>query len=445
MSSRLALYARRAPRPVHFSEMLKFGPTPHPNTLLATSRFLADEISVRLAHRHAELESLPFGLSTTREAALVREWYSISFNELTRFYDDLDRHSRDPGMAPAWTKNWWHRLGQSDDSGSKTSTADVPRGVAATSADRYYTPNPPPLPPHMQDAVPQYTKRFTSLLHGIVERHNPVVVTVSKNVPRLLPAHMPQHHPEVQAFLNRFHANRVGVRVLIGHHLALSNPKARRFPNHIGIVCTKTDTVAVAQEAATDASEICEQNFGVAPPVHIVLANQTTISDSDIASSAALSLVYIPSHLHHILFELLKNAMRATLLKHTPSSGSPIPPVTITVTPTATNISIKIADQGCGIPRAQLANVMTYAYTTAATSVAPDGSNSATAAAVDDLFTGSELQAPMAGFGYGLPLARLYARYFKGDLSISSTQGKGTEVELTLRRDWVNDDEQVVL
>ncbi|KAJ3134308.1 hypothetical protein HDU90_005174 [Geranomyces variabilis] len=517
-AARLAAYARRPPRPVRFQDMLRFGPAPHPHALLATSRFLADEISVRLAHRHAELESLPYGLHATHEAQVVRAWYKASFDELTGFYDDLAGHWADADRVPDWTRPWWQRLLRRSAAATKSKYEQLeekqqqqqqqqgqdvvlPRGLAITTAlanggggaplsasasssppsscpsswssaashtERYYnTQNNPPLPTHMLSAVPHYNKKFTTLLNGIVQRHNPVVVTVSQNLPRLLPSSHPQHHPEVQAFLNRFHANRVGVRILIGHHLALSNPQSRRFPNHIGIVCTQTDTIAVAQEAAEDAAEICEQNFGgVAPTVNIVV--------NDSGSHSSCELVYIPSHMHHILFELLKNSMRATMMKYYPhlasgagaettaavdasstpaaaaaspvpssssststsSSSAPIspPPVTITITPTPTQITIRVSDTGCGIPRAQLANVMTYAYTTA---------SGGTKNSPRPQFTGSELEAPMAGFGYGLPLAKLYARYFKGDLAISSVFGVGTDVDLVLRRDWATMSEQV--
>jgi pyruvate dehydrogenase kinase 2/3/4 len=56
--------------------------------------------------------------------------------------------------------------------------------------------------------------------------------------------------------------------------------------------------------------------------------------------------------------------------------------------------------------------VWTYMYTTVDST--PE---------LDPGFNASDFKAPMAGFGYGLPISRLYARYFGGDLKLISMEG----------------------
>lgn len=42
--------------------------------------------------------------------------------------------------------------------------------------------------------------------------------------------------------------------------------------------------------------------------------------------------------------------------------------------------------------------------------------------------------AVLAGYGYGLPLCRLYARYFGGELQVISMEGYGTDAYLHLSK-----------
>lgn len=54
--------------------------------------------------------------------------------------------------------------------------------------------------------------------------------------------------------------------------------------------------------------------------------------------------------------------------------------------------------------------------------------------AVQTLQDDSDGPAVLAGYGYGLPISRLYARYFGGDLQIISMEGYGTDAYLHLNR-----------
>ncbi|TCD61726.1 protein kinase pkp1 [Steccherinum ochraceum] len=53
---------------------------------------------------------------------------------------------------------------------------------------------------------------------------------------------------------------------------------------------------------------------------------------------------------------------------------------------------------------------------------------------IDQDFDATDFKAPMAGFGYGLPLWRLYACYFGGDLRLISMEGFGPDVYIHLNK-----------
>ena len=74
-----------------------------------------------------------------------------------------------------------------------------------------------------------------------------------------------------------------------------------------------------------------------------------------------------------------------------------------------------MSDRGGGIPRSQTDQLFKYMFSTA-----PQPSN-------------DPHNVPLAGYGYGLPLSRLYARYFHGDLMLLSCDGYGTDTIIYLK------------
>jgi len=104
---------------------------------------------------------------------------------------------------------------------------------------------------------------------------------------------------------------------------------------------------------------------------------------------------YVPGHLSHIVFELLKNSLRAVVERFGVDNEDSFPPIKVVVVEGKEDITIKISDEGGGIPRSAIPLIWTYMYTTM------EGQR------IDQDFQASDFKAPMAGFGYGLPLSRL--------------------------------------
>lgn len=90
--------------------------------------------------------------------------------------------------------------------------------------------------------------------------------------------------PEIKTFLDRFYMSRIGIRVLIGQHIALN--KLDADPDYVGIICTKANIHDIAREAIDNASFVCEDYYGLfkGPPVELKCPKD-------------LNFMYIPSHL----------------------------------------------------------------------------------------------------------------------------------------------------
>ena len=70
---------------VSLKYMMDFGAQPIHRQLMVSAQFLHKELPVRLAHRVAELENLPLGLSSKAQVRAVRDWYAESYDELKSF------------------------------------------------------------------------------------------------------------------------------------------------------------------------------------------------------------------------------------------------------------------------------------------------------------------------------------------------------------------------
>lgn len=400
---------------VSLQQMVQFGQNPGQGTLLRASQFLLEELPVRLAHRAKELDDLPHNLSSMQSIQKVKNWYAQSFEELINFPPislppDI-RHALNQGdiSLPVSTPNLSFReniYSRSGDGNGKVN-GPKPSRLRIPIEKRYYarTTNIE-WPPEILD----YNKRFTKTLDAIKRRHDPTVTTVAQGVLEWKQDQKTQNIGlDVQAWLDRFYMSRIGIRFLIGQHVALNT--LGPHPDYVGIICTRANVHDIVHEAIENARFVCEEHYGMfkGPPVQLICPKD-------------LHFAYVPGHLSHICFELLKNSLRAVVERYGHDKEDSIPPIKVIVVEGKEDITIKISDEGGGIARSAIPLIWTYTYTTM------EGQH------IDQNFQASDFNAPMAGFGYGLPLSRLYARYFGGDLRLISMDGFGTDVYIHLNR-----------
>ncbi|ORC89061.1 developmentally regulated phosphoprotein [Trypanosoma theileri] len=192
----------------------------------------------------------------------------------------------------------------------------------------------------------------------------------------------------------------------------------RESDNKVGMVDLEIDLERLVRNAVDDAKQICTDHYGDCPDVKFIISK-----DAGLIKFAQMS-----STISYVVLELMKNAFRATVEGHMERDSMGIvncenmPPVEVLVNikESAKHACICISDEGLGMTQTQVNMAMTYAYTTVKRPVLQLHDSS-------EVYRGDSV-APLAGYGFGLPMSRVYARTFDGDLVMSTMEGYGTRV-----------------
>ncbi|CDJ38033.1 3-methyl-2-oxobutanoate dehydrogenase (lipoamide) kinase, putative [Eimeria tenella] len=188
---------------------------------------------------------------------------------------------------------------------------------------------------------------------------------------------------------------------------------------------------------AQEVRDSCKFSYGIAPLV-VVAGNLET------------EFATIPEHLALIITEVLKNALRATvefytlgnsLLDSTTKIGlisddEDLPKVRVEVYKGKKEVVIKVSDKGGGVPPHKLQAMWSFGYSTVAESNSRIFEKSLSLAP-------NFVRPDMAGYGFGLPLSRAFARYFGGDIHVQTHFGIGTDVYVTLNH--IGDQEEALV
>mmetsp|Transcript_8951 Transcript_8951/g.18016 ORF Transcript_8951/g.18016 Transcript_8951/m.18016 type:complete len:379 (-) Transcript_8951:160-1296(-) len=257
-------------------------------------------------------------------------------------------------------------------------------------------------------------EEFSNLIYNVMTRHNDVVKLLARGLLELK-----QHNGQnpdnvrIQGFLDRFYMSRVSIRMLIRQHLGMHEAR----DGYVGIINLRCSPAQIARHAIEDVQSLSYRHYTDSPEIQVL-------------GNLNVEFPYIEGHLYFMLFELLKNSVRATMETH--HASGVVPPVKVILCGGSEDVTIKISDEGGGIARSAMPRIFTYLYTTAEIpreKLLQEGE-------------GKLGLDPIAGFGYGLPLSRLHARYFGGDLQVLSMEGYGTDTFLYLNK--VGDHEEAI-
>ena len=242
---------------------------------------------------------------------------------------------------------------------------------------------------------------FTELISNIKTEHKDLELNISD----ALEPYRVKHNDKtiskdeimtIDKTLEHFYSSRIGIRFLIGQHVDVQKDSLSKTV--VGVIDTKCDPHKVIKHAIEDVQMMVENIFYKDLEIELDLAK----SDYE--------FLYIPSHLYYIVFEVLKNAGRATA-----EFNDCTKPIKIQTSVSKDDFIIKISDNGGGFSREVLENIYSFSFTTANENHENRGIK-------------------IAGYGHGLGLSRIYARYFGGDMTISPVEGVGTDVYIYLNR-----------
>lgn len=261
---------------------------------------------------------------------------------------------------------------------------------------------------------------------------------------------------KLDSFMRRMLVSRISRRVLAEHHIALtksfSKTEEETSEPHVGIIFTGLNV--------KHSVDRCTQLLRSRPPQ---VEDITISSWPEVIVDGHLDakFPYIREQLEYIVFELLKNAMHATVLTH--HKNGVLPPIRVTVFAGEHDIGLRISDQGGGLVTsgnivANPADLCSFSHIRNASRLENDrigALRSATASEKgiratvqeqvlwwkDDLEGNDSFnqqlppsQTPQGNtrIGIGLPMSKIFATYFGGSLDLVSMDGWGTDVYVRL-------------
>ena len=371
-------YASRKTANMNFGEIVQRCTDPKYNTYLFCHR----ELPILLARNIAAIDQLPRGLEAMPSIREVRKVYAASFDKLIRCAMPVDR---------ATEKNFRECLEAIEDTHD---AADILKNMATGVLE-------------LRNHLSRHSKALAKMRGVSAATLDPMVL---------------DQMMAIQEPLNEVNRYFITYNFLSRQLLGIPHGQEVKDTDRVGVVDTHLDLVGCVRGAVEHAKQICTDAYGDCPEVRFVVP------------SDPFTFSHYGATIHYIVTELMKNAFRATIEAHMKRNSVGIvtcddmPPITVLINSQKchSHSCVCICDEGMGIPRSQMNLVMSYTFTTAPHPVLEHESE-------DQCHTHPPNETPLAGYGYGLPMSRMYARCFDGDLQLQSMEGYGTKALLFIK------------
>ena len=328
----LKIYSKKHSTPLQLNFLKNYNKFHQKNKLLEQSKFLKEELSIRLSHRVFDLLELPYGLPLIPSIKEVIDLYCLSFNKIQNTKVNCD-----------------------DD-----------------------------------------ITKFTNILIDIKNNHDHLEDSISKGL-LLLNKEVDSsliNYDLINKELDKFFLSRISIRTLITQHTEIVNKNES--------IITDCNLKNILKHSVDDVKYVCERIYGDKPNIKL-------LNDEDII------FPYIPSHIYYITNEILKNSCVAYFSKSNFDDD-----IIVNYSEGKDDIIIKISDKGESFPLKDIGKILTYSYSSTPIEI------------IEEYEIANK--PIICGLGYGLPMAKLYTKYFGGNLLISPIENVGTDIYIYINK-----------
>ncbi|KAI2633980.1 branched-chain alpha-ketoacid dehydrogenase [Xylaria nigripes] len=393
-------------RPISLRQLMVFGRSLTESRLISSANYVRTELPTRIAHRIRDMQRLPYVVVTNKHLSDVYELYYTAFDTFRRIKEVKTLEDND---------------------------------------------------------------HFCSIIAGMLRAHLVVIPKLAMGILEcsdLMPA------AELDRFMNTILRSRISRRVIAEQHLSLTetfnsdwfSPGAKlsesEFIGEVFLKCVARDVVERCGHAVQNLARSAYGSDVVVPEIRIDGHLEATFP-------------YILSHLEYIIGELLRNSVQAVIEHHPKNRGAKPPPIEVTLCEAQQHVIIRISDRGGGIPRDILPYLWSFSKGPSIHQRLENLGQVPFMAAipqelrVDSDFPGLQnafpdktplpsdfnhddkaypihnhhgslktlsTRPPNLRLGMGLPLSRVYAEYWAGNLELHSLEGYGVDAFLQISK-----------